>query len=485
MNQRRIRGGTHPTELLVSTEENEGDFPIQPLDSMSPTLVMSGSDFGFTTTIARNQPQLRWSDTSGSHSFAMGRHLVMGSAENADAVIQDESVSRLHANLELRDDGVWIRDLGSRNGTYIDGIKVIEARVPDNATISLGSARVTLHYDQLITDVPVWPTESFGPMVGRSLAMRELFAQLHRVAQSDSTVLILGETGTGKELVARAVHASSPRASRPFIVVDCGALSESLLEAELFGHSRGAFTGASSARVGVIEAAEGGTVFLDEIGEMPLSMQPRLLRALEGHTVRRVGENEHRHVNVRFLAATHRDLPAMVNAGNFREDLFFRLSVVPVYVPPLRKRLEDIGLLAERLMPDRSQSRLSPELLRVLTSRVWLGNVRELRNFLERAAALGAREALAMADPKPRELPAPTPPVPVPVPSIVPPSGQALPTVAATESFKTIRDRWMDHLEREYMRSMIGIHGRDTGAIAQASGLDRSYIYRLIKKHEL
>jgi two-component system, NtrC family, response regulator GlrR len=445
-------------------------------------------DFGYTQTVPRNQPQLRWTDVAGSHSYAMVDRLVVGSAESADVVVVGEGVSRLHAGLELKDDGVWVRDLGSRGGTYIDGIKVIEARVPDGATLFVGSVRMSLHYDQVTTDVEVWPTESYGPLVGRSTVMRALFARLHRVAAGDATVLILGETGTGKELVARALHSTSPRHAHPFIVVDCGALSESLLEAELFGHSRGAFTGATTARVGAIEAAEGGTVFLDEVGEMPLSMQPRLLRAIEGHTVRRVGENEHRRVNVRFLAATHRDLPAMVNAGSFREDLFFRLAVLPVYVPPLRERHDDIPLLAERLMPPNAQGKLSPELVRELSARSWPGNVREFRNFLERAAALGAREALAMGNRGARELTDHHP-----TPSIAPSGAVAadanaprgLPPVSVDELFKTIRDRWLDHLEREYLRAMIARYNRDTSAIAQAAGLDRSYVYRLIRKHDL
>ncbi len=477
---------------MTRDRSNHGeDDNTESPDTMALTLVNLG-DFGFTQMIPLNRPQLRWVDGVGSHSYAMVGRLVVGSAESADVVLQGEGVSRLHAGLELKDDGVWVRDLGSRNGTYIDGIKVIEARVPDGATLFIGSIRMSVHYDQLTTDIEVWPTDSFGPLVGRSTIMRALFARLHRVAAGDATVLILGETGTGKELVARAIHTASPRRERPFIVVDCGALSESLLEAELFGHSRGAFTGATSARVGAIEAAEGGTVFLDEVGEMPLSMQPRLLRAIEGHTVRRVGENEHRKVNVRFLAATHRDLPAMVNAGNFREDLFFRLAVLPVYVPPLRERHDDIPLLAERLMPTNAQGKLSPELVRELATRSWPGNVRELRNFLERAAALGAREALAMGSRGPRDLADPHPPSPTPS---LPPSGapapeatapaNSLPPVSPDELFKTIRDRWLDHLEREYLRAMIARHNRDTSAIAQAAGLDRSYVYRLIRKHDL
>jgi transcriptional regulator with PAS, ATPase and Fis domain len=299
--------------------------------------------------------------------------------------------------------------------------------------------------------------------------MRELFARLARVAAMESTVLIQGETGTGKELVARAVHHNSRRREKPLVVVDCGALAENLLEAELFGHARGAFTGASHERAGAIESAAGGTVFLDEIGEMPLSMQPKLLRALESRQVRRVGESRYRDVDVRFIAATHRDLAKMVNDGTFREDLFFRLSVLPVTVPPLRERLDDIPLLVQRMMPEGAAHAVSPELLRELSNRAWSGNVRELRNFVERALALGAREALAMGGVAP----------------LAASAGESLPAVSIDEPFKSLRERWVDHLEREYVRAMLARHDGNVSAVATASGLDRTYVHRLIRKHEL
>jgi len=468
--------------MQAGDETAAGGGPLD--ETLGPGAVASG-DFGFTETIPRSHPQLRWRDSAGSHSYVVGSRVVLGSAENADVVVQATEVSRLHASLEVRHDGVWARDLESRNGTYVDGIRVIEARVPDGASLSLGSARMTVHYDQVVSDVAIWPTDSFGPLHGRSPMMRELFARLHRVADGDATVLILGETGTGKELAARAIHQASPRRHKPFIVVDCGALSETLLEAELFGHSKGAFTGAASARVGAIEAAEGGTVFLDEIGEMPLSMQPRLLRAIEGLSIRRVGENEHRKVNVRFLAATHRNLPAMVNAGLFREDLFFRLAVLLVRMPSLRERREDIPLLAEHLMSLNARGRLSPELLRELATRPWPGNIRELRNFLQRAAALGAREAFALTDSKPAGIEPRT--TAAPRPSVAPPAAASVdgsfPPVSPDEPFKVIRDRWIEHLEGEYIRAMVERFQRDTEAIARAAGLDRSYVYRLLRKH--
>jgi DNA-binding NtrC family response regulator len=300
--------------------------------------------------------------------------------------------------------------------------------------------------------------------------MRELFATLQRLAQLDSTIVIQGETGTGKELVARALHEASPRARKPFVVVDCGALPEQLLESELFGHVRGAFTGATTTRAGAIESASGGTVFLDEIGELPLAMQPKLLRALESRTVRRLGESTHRPVDVRFLSATHRDLRSMVNAGAFREDLYFRLAVLPVAVPPLRQRLDDLPLLVDSFRPG-ANAEWKRDLLREALDRPWLGNVRELRNFVERAVAFGARQAAALSD---AGAPAPTP---------APPA--AITTGGVLEgAFEKPYREFRDEAEREYLRRLIQRHGGNVTAAAQAAGIDRTYIHRLVRKHE-
>jgi transcriptional regulator with PAS, ATPase and Fis domain len=321
-------------------------------------------------------------------------------------------------------------------------------------------------YDVERIHVEMWGIE-FGPLVGASAPMRRLFARLSKIAPTDSSVLVSGETGTGKELVARAIHEASPRRHGPFIVVDCAALPESLIEAELFGHARGAFTGAGEAREGAIEAADGGTVLLDEIGELPLQVQPKLLRALESRQVRRVGEAQHRNVNVRFLAATHRDLREMVNAGAFREDLFFRIAVLMVQVPPLRERPEDIPLLLRRLMPPGGNP-IDDELTAELAKRPWLGNVRELRNFVERAHALGAQEALAMTGMSP---------------SAVASTGGGSPPLEGP--YKELRETWIDHFEREYFRELMRRHDRNVAAASREAGVDRTYVYRMIRRHQL
>ena len=293
----------------------------------------------------------------------------MGSASGVDLVIADPMVSRLHAELEHRPDGLWIRDLGSTNGTRVNGIRVESACVPDGASLKLGETTLVVNPGAASTSIELWPVDSFGPLVGKSTVMRALFARLARIASTDSTVLIEGETGTGKDIVAHALHEASPRVAKPMVVVDCAALPENLLEAELFGHAKGAFTGAGPARAGAIESADGSTVFLDEVGELPLSMQPKLLRAIESRTVRRLGETAYRTVDVRFVSATHRDLRRMVNAGAFREDLYFRLAVVPVMVPPLREHPEDIEMLVEHFLPS-GASDLSSETLGELSSRI-------------------------------------------------------------------------------------------------------------------
>jgi len=215
---------------------------------------------------ARNKPVITYQDPAGSHEIAIDGRVVVGSAPDAQVVVADSAVSRLHCELDPRQDGLWVRDLRSKNGTFVDGVMVETARLNDGSMLRLGSTEARVAYDPDPTPVELWPLHRFGPMVGKSVVMRELFARLHRIAKSEATVLLQGETGTGKEAAARAIHAMSTRHEGRFVVVDCGAIPENLIEAELFGHEKGAFTGASEARMGAMESAEGGTVFLDEVG---------------------------------------------------------------------------------------------------------------------------------------------------------------------------------------------------------------------------
>ncbi len=445
-------------------------MPLHPKDFSDALTEPNAPPHGYATRFERHPLRVSWSDSRGTQSRTITQRAVIGSAANADIVIADPAVSKLHADVDPRDDGVWIRDLGSRNGTFVQGILVREGCVPEGGIVRIGSTSVSMTREPHTTDVELWPDDHFGDMVGGSAVMRELFATLARVAPTDSSVLVQGETGTGKELVARAIHEKSLRSAHPFVVVDCAALPETLLESELFGHTRGAFTGAVAAREGVIESAAGGTVFLDEIGEVPLAVQPKLLRVLEARTVRRVGESQHRPVDARFIAATHRNLRQMVNAGAFREDLYFRLSVLPVVVPPLRERLEDIPLLLRAILSGNDVEWPAATFVAELMHRPWLGNVRELRSFVDRAVVFGAKKALSMSPAHDDETPKNA-------------GDPAL--VSIDRPLKDAREAWMDHFERAYLEKLLERHQRNVPAAAQAAGVHRTYIYRLIMKHGL
>ena len=432
----------------------------------------------------RHRPRLEWADTNGSHSVEIEGRALLGSSPQVALSVADRAVSRLHAEIEVKNDGVWVRDLGSRNGTWVEGVLVQSGRIPpQGGRLKVGSTTLTVSLSGKPASVPLWPHDRFGPLYARSEVMRELFLRLAQYAETDSAVLVQGETGTGKELVAQAVHEMSARAAGPFIVVDCAALPETLLESELFGHAKGAFTGAAGAREGAFEAAHGGTVFLDEIGELPLSMQPKLLRILESQTLRRIGETEHRRVDVRFVSATNRDLQSMVGTGAFREDLYFRLAVLPVHIAPLRARPDDVPLLVEHFLAKKPGVHIDAGMMSDLMSHPWTGNVRELRSFAERAIAVGPEVAWAMT--RGAEVPSRLPPPPASPQSVEGLWGTSLPPIPTDAPFKTLREQWVDHFEREYIRGLIAKLGRDTGAIASTAELDRSYVQRLLRKHDL
>jgi len=424
------------------------------------------------------KPRLSWTcPERGAQSIVLDGPVTIGSAPAAGIVLRDRAASRLHAELDPAKDGLWVRDLGSRNGSYIEGMRVVNARAPDGAKLVFGRTTLLVGYEAArMTKGELWPEARFGPLVGGSVVMLRLFATLARFAASDSTVLLRGETGTGKELAARAIHDASSRRDAPFVVLDCAGLPESLIESELFGHAKGAFTGASAAREGAFEAANGGTIFLDEIGELAPAMQPKLLRSLESRTIRRVGETVDRPVDLRVVSATHRDLRMMVNQKAFREDLYFRLAVLPVVMPPLRERLADIPMLLERFFEGRAQKLLTPALLKELCGRPWLGNVRELRNFGERALAMGATEAMALSE-RGTRLTAPAADADAP--------GAPAMLDAFTGELREFRERWMDAGERSYLERLMAAHGGNAVQAAAAAGLNRTSIYRLLKKHGL
>jgi DNA-binding NtrC family response regulator len=318
----------------------------------------------------------------------------IGSGPDASLVLKDRTVSRLHLTLRVEGDAIRVVDEGSRNGTLLDGTRVRDAWARPDSTIRLGDTTLCLRMLDELLELPVSTRERMGGLLGRSVAMRRIFSLLEQIAPTDARVLVEGETGTGKELVAEALHQASRRADRPLVVVDCSTVSPTLIASELFGHVRGSFTSAVGDRAGAFEAADGGTVFLDEIGELSIELQPNLLRVLERGEVRRVGANTTRRVDVRVIAATHRALAQEVERGRFREDLYYRLAVITVRMPPLRERPDDIpplvrhfeALFASRV-PDSAP--LSDEVVAALSARSWPGNIRELRNAVERALSLG------------------------------------------------------------------------------------------------
>jgi DNA-binding NtrC family response regulator len=404
-------------------------------------------------------------------------HVIrVGARRGADLVLTDGKVSRTHFEIRLDPQGYRLRDLESTNGTFVSGLRVADVYVPPGASIYLGDSR--LRFDPLddSVEVALASSDRFGDMVGRSVLMRELYARLAAVAPTDATVLVTGETGTGKELVAEALHENSARKDGPFVVLDCGAIPANLMESEAFGHERGAFTGATAAHAGAFERADGGTLFLDEIGELPLEMQPKLLRALERKEIRRVGGAKTLQVNIRVVAATNRDLAVEVNKGRFREDLYYRLAVAHLAVPPLRERREDIPLLVEHILaglPGGRERGPRAETIELMKRHEWPGNVRELRNMLERAVLFQqpgrepsvvfpapAAAAGAQAD-GPAEVRAPIDP---------------------TVPFKVAKQDLIDEFERRYVRALLERHGGNVSAAARAAGIDRMSIHKMLNR---
>ncbi|HEU4411348.1 MAG TPA: sigma 54-interacting transcriptional regulator [Polyangiaceae bacterium] len=425
-------------------------------------------------------PRLAWRDTRGPRAHAVEGRVAVGSASSAALVVAHRSVSRLHAEIEAAPGGLWVRDLGSMNGTWVGALRLREGVVPFGASLRLGSVEVLVGSAEA-PPPERWPSGGFGGLLGGSRPMRELFARLARVAASDAAALIEGETGAGKELCALALHQASARREGPFVVVDCGALPEPLLEIELFGHAEGAFPGAAAARAGAFEQASGGTLFLDGVGELPLTAQPKLLRVLESKSVRRLGEAAPRPLDLRVVSATHRDLLGMVACGAFREDLYFRLAALPLRVPPLRERPDDIADLLGHFLGRPAREALSAAVVDELERLPWLGNVRELRNFAERVLAFGPEAALALArargqDPVTRPSAAPPPP-----PAAAPPEPGE--DARAAGPFHEFREAWLARGEAYYVARLLERHGGNVANAAREAQVNRSHLYRLVKKY--
>jgi DNA-binding NtrC family response regulator len=414
---------------------------------------------GFTLTVLEGPD-------AGASCRATTSELSVGTAASNEIVLHDLTVSRHHFSVAATPDGLKLRDLGSSNGTWVNGVRMESGYVEDGARVRCG--RTTLRLDQLDGDIrePLSPEERFGPLLGASDVMRRIFAALPRLAASESTVLIEGETGTGKGVLAAAIHEASGRATGPFVVLDCAAVAPTLVESELFGHVRGSFTGASSDRAGAFEQARGGTIFIDEVGELSLDMQPKLLRALEERTVKRVGGNQRVKTDARVIAATNRDLRTEVNRGTFRADLFYRLNVVKLHIPPLRERAGDIERLARHFYAELVPERPIPaDLLEAFGRQAWPGNVRELRAAVERAVLFDDPDLLGLGGGAPgaaaQDEPQPDPRVP----------------------FRVAKQRASDRWESAYVRDLMT---RTKGNVSEAARLvrmDRSYLRSLLRKY--
>jgi DNA-binding NtrC family response regulator len=430
--------------------------------NLTQSLVRKRSTDG---TVRELELQVTGGPSAGLSYGSASETIRVGSHPRCDLVIDDPTVSRFHCEIELDAEGARITDLDSRNGTLIDGVAVLRAPLADGARLRIGRTRIEVVLGAKRRQLEVSATASFGAMFGDSVAMRTLFARLAKAAASDATVLIEGETGTGKTLAARSLHAEGARAGNAFVVVDCGAVPPNLLESELFGHERGAFTGAIDTRIGALEEADGGTLFLDEIGELPPALQPKLLGALESRVIRRVGGSKELSIDVRVIAATNRNLRAEVNSGQFRSDLYYRLAVIELSIPPLRERAGDIGALARQVLasldasPQQIESLLDDELVARLENGAWPGNVRELRNYLERCLVLD---------------------------EIAPvPGGGAAPRGAGGDytnlPYADAKKRAMRDFERRYVTALLERHDK-VSAAAEAAEIDRTYFYRLLRR---
>ncbi len=393
-----------------------------------------------------------------------GRRALIGQSEVCDLILSDRRVSRRHIAVELTGDSLRVIDLGSSNGTFVAGLRVVEILLRGGEDVVIGDT--TLHVarvDVSPDSSAVSPRTSFGRLIGSSPAMRALYPFCERLAQTDVTVLIEGETGTGKEMLAESLHEAGPRANGPFVVFDCTTVAPNLLESELFGHERGAFTGAATSRAGLFEQADGGTLLIDEIGDLDLTLQPKLLRAIERSEVRRVGGQGLTKFDVRVLTATRRDLDQEVQRGRFRDDLFHRIAVARLELPPLRARKGDVAVLARYFAQEHGAgaSAIPYDQLLRWEDAPWPGNARELKNAVARYLALGdIGEA-----PSPGGAP------------VLPPSAAfdgllGLPLARAREQLN-------DEFERVYIEHVLAAHGGDIAKAAAASGIARRQFFRL------
>ena len=465
--------------------------------------------------------------TRREHAFTQGT-IRIGSASDNDLVLSDETVSREHCRIVQEESGYLLLDRGSTNGTSLNGVRVREGYLQNGCTITIGQTEVQFFTAQEKVEVVPSQKTRLGDIIGKNVKMRELYAVIEKIAPSSATVIIEGETGTGKEVVAQTIHRMSPRAHNTMMVFDCGAVPKNLIESELFGHEKGSFTGAIMTRQGLFEMAHGSTLFLDELGELPSELQPKLLRSLEQREIRRVGATRSLKVDVRIIAATNRELEEEVRSGRFRQDLFYRLSVVRLYLPPLRERIDDIPLLVDSFLQDHAYNRLSDgtrkvnrvsgEAMDLLLSYSWPGNVRELINAVERAVSFATSGVIRPENlpdslrgestrdrsgpnslgsdrmHRPRSGSHPTIPesarsseggARVSSPSLPVLSGQPVHPPQTDLPFKDAKELWVAAFEREYIESLLRKNRGNISHASREAEIDRKYFRKLMRKYDI
>ncbi len=435
---------------------------------------------------------LEGADAGREHVVDQER-MSVGRSEICDLTLSDKSISTQHFEIEAVDNGYVLRDIGSTNGTFYGDLRIREVFLKPGTVFRAGNTVLKFEPTREIVTIALSERDRFDDCLGTSVAMRQIFASLEKVAPSELTVQVFGETGTGKELIARAIHNFSPRKNKPFVVLDCSAIPRDLIESTIFGHEKGSFTGAVSQHKGVFEQADGGTIFMDEIGELDISLQPKLLRVLENRELKRVGGDRTLKVDCRVVSATNRDLRQMVTDSSFREDLYFRLSVMQIELPPLRKRRDDIPLLVDHFLAMGNERRatwglnaltgLTDEAAKTLRERAWPGNIRELKNVLERATSLAEGPTLTKADFWLGNEP----------PSLRP-SDSGVTTGGAGDlhfdvdiavSFKDAKQALLDGFEAIYLQKLIEQHTGNISQSAKAAGLTRYHLRELLKKHDI
>lgn len=411
--------------------------------------VIEGRDAGKTFVIDPDQPS----------------RTLLGQSPACALQLSDPQVSRRHAALEISGDRLHVVDLGSTNGTFVGTLAIVDAYLVGGELLRVGSTTIRVEHRAAAPAPRVAVRQRFGKVLGTSRSMARLYPLIDRLASSDVPLVIEGETGTGKEALAEAIHEAGARANGPFVVFDCTAVPPNLVESELFGHQRGAFTTAIAARAGVFEQADGGTLLIDEIGDLELSLQPKLLRAIERSEIRRVGSNTTTKVNVRVIAATRRDLDQEVQRGRFRDDLFYRLAVGRIELPPLRERAGDITLLARHFWVELGgdPAALPADVLARWESSAWPGNVRQLRNAVARQLALGE-----LAEERAER------------PSLPPETDFIGRVIGEGHALPVARLQVVREFERRYIEAVLAQHGGNVVQAAKASGIARRY-FQILK----